>query len=787
MKKAFFIVFFGISWDLFLSAVLLAQDPWIHGPFRQGILPEERIMLITDRDLYIAGENIWFSANYMSINTSDEKQVSHVLYIEVFNSVDDVIIREKYSIQHGNASGYLTIPAETATDAYILRAYTHFQRNFPAESHTMKCLTIVNPDIPYLHKLVTSNKIAIIPEGGNFVSGVPARTVIRLDRELAEKITYMQLLDEHQRPVASVRMFENGLGECTFTPDDSLDYHLAVYLENGDTLVEPLPAQDTWGDFLPSAEKRQSGLIYRLSGKIPFTAGNDHPLSLTMISAEGLTLYKESIPQQNIPVQIEIPYPEKYRGILYLVLKSSEDAILHILPVFIPGKPVEEIKLTTDKTDYQRREPVTVGVTSATGDDRKLQVTVSVVKEGTWDPMDSLLHDNYIRNPFLLHSFSLTGGMSTAALTSQADLCMILYTPLANTALFRSGLTKADTEGITFLPEIRDVSISGQVVRAGSRTGVEGVPVVLSILGQSQIHMVQSNVHGRFVFSLDNLENWHDLVLCPQPKENQDVEILINQDFSGQFPEQLFLVPDLDSSRYSTVEQAWINAQLMQVNAPAGVTAGPEIRSDILFAEDRHVVVLSDYIEMKNLYEVFWEIVPFVQIRKKKDHYHAQLTNDRMEVFEDPLILLDDVPVSSVDELLKIPPALVERIESINHPYLHGDFVWNGVIMVYTKTDNFAGSSFPRGSIFLDYQTITPLYLFPEYDYLMEEQKASKLPDFRNTLHWDPGLILAGEEKQFSFYTSDHCGEYEVVVRGMSEGGLSYYGKACIQVTDRNR
>jgi hypothetical protein len=787
MKKRIFILSVGFLWLLIGPSGLFAQDPWIPGPFSQGALPFEQIVLTTDRDLYLAGETIWFTADYMTINNSTEGQVSHVLYIEVFNSEKEVIIREKFSIRNGNASGCLVIPEETATDEYLLRAYTQFQRNFPAESYTMKSLTIVNPDIPYLYKSLKSSQIAIVPEGGEFVRGLPNRAAIRLDPQLARQAQRVSLVDQHQRMVAQVRFFSNGLGACDFMPVDTLDYRLMVILENGDTLVEWLPASESWKDYLPSVKKTDNILIYSLEGRMPWVGDSVRSLMLSLQSVEGITLDEVDIKDEKLPVRIQIPFPATYRGILYMVLKEPAGDILHVLPVFLPGVSCEEIRIESDKAKYLCREPVALRLGSPGRSDKPLDLSVSVIKKGMGDARDSLLPQNYIRNPFLLHSYALTQWAITPSLTEQADLSMILYTPYVNTFLFQSQLAKVEAEGIVFLPDIRDVSISGQVVWSGSGDGMKGVPVILSVLEQSQIHMMRSDAQGRFGFSLDNLEGKQDLVLCPRPEEGQNAEILINQDFSGQFPEQLFLLPAIDSTLYDVIEQAWINAQVMRWNAPVRITPGPASIPEILFAEDRQVVVLSDYIEMKSLYEVFWEIVPFVQIRKKKDHFYAQLTNDRMEVFEDPMILLDNVPVKSVDDLLKIPPALVDRIESINHPYLHGDFIMNGVVMVYTKTDNFAGSPFPKGSVFLDYLTITPSCSFPEYDYLTEECKASRLPDFRNTLYWEPGLILTGEEKQFSFYTSDHYGEYEVVVRGTSEGGLSYYGKARIQVTERNK
>jgi hypothetical protein len=135
-----------------------------------------------------------------------------------------------------------------------------------------------------------------------------------------------------------------------------------------------------------------------------------------------------------------------------------------------------------------------------------------------------------------------------------------------------------------------------------------------------------------------------------------------------------------------------------------------------------------------------------------------------------------------VDELLKIPPVNIERIDVINRPYYLGDHLLSGIVSIKTKTGDFGGYRFPQQSIFLEYQTSTKSKSFFEPQYADERVKKSSVPDFRTTLYWNPKEETAKPRSSLSFYTSDARGEYDVVVNGISSKGKILFGKASFVV-----
>lgn len=105
--------------------------------------PIESVNVYTDRDLYLSGETIWFSANIYLDN--GQESLSKILFIELFNANQKSIIKRKYKITNGFAKGALDIPIEFLSNVYYLRAYTTYNKNFAVEKYFVSAIQIINP------------------------------------------------------------------------------------------------------------------------------------------------------------------------------------------------------------------------------------------------------------------------------------------------------------------------------------------------------------------------------------------------------------------------------------------------------------------------------------------------------------------------------------------------------------------------------------------------------------------------------------------------------------------
>jgi hypothetical protein len=106
--------------------------------------PGEKVILFSDRTLYIAGEKILFSALLKSGVEKNQGETSKILYCELINPGGNKIASDKFLIKDYSASGYLKIPDDIITGNYYLKAYTRYMRNWGPSCYHYSLIKIVN-------------------------------------------------------------------------------------------------------------------------------------------------------------------------------------------------------------------------------------------------------------------------------------------------------------------------------------------------------------------------------------------------------------------------------------------------------------------------------------------------------------------------------------------------------------------------------------------------------------------------------------------------------------------
>lgn len=102
----------------------------------------EKVILFTDRNMYITGEEISFSA---SIRPERESTSARVLYSELVTPEGRKVVGGKFMLNNSTASGTLTIPDDILTGNYFIRAYTRYMRNYGPDSFAYILIKIINP------------------------------------------------------------------------------------------------------------------------------------------------------------------------------------------------------------------------------------------------------------------------------------------------------------------------------------------------------------------------------------------------------------------------------------------------------------------------------------------------------------------------------------------------------------------------------------------------------------------------------------------------------------------
>ncbi len=106
---------------------------------------QENIVIRTDRDSYVGGEELWFHINNHLIDSNVTSDLSKVVYVELLNGNNIPVAQNKLKLNDGSITSFITIPDTISTGHYIFRAYTRWMRNINKPDFSSKTLTVVNP------------------------------------------------------------------------------------------------------------------------------------------------------------------------------------------------------------------------------------------------------------------------------------------------------------------------------------------------------------------------------------------------------------------------------------------------------------------------------------------------------------------------------------------------------------------------------------------------------------------------------------------------------------------
>ena len=719
----------------------------------------EQVTLFTDRTLYIAGEEILFSAFLHCNHDSGYDCLSQVMYIDIYMGLNNFSIKQKLNIKNGKASGSIFIPSNFQTGNYYIRAYTNYQKNYLTEDITYCEILILNPEIP-LSTSVAEDPIDFFFKGGSAIYGLLAKGVIIVNNK-ENNITYANIVSSKNEMLSPVRFINPDQGIFEFTPREGEEYFVKIHFTDSDSLIHPI--QNIVNSGWNLATRWDDEYI-----NISLTGVNTKPIhdGILVIKDQFMrVVFVDSIQVSGNIWQNAIPANLLDAKMNYICIKNEDEDIHLFTAVCKPYNEILPLQLETNKSVCSSHEAVELTIKGLDGEyGTYANLVVSVILKGSAqysemkdvqfesDEARAILHENSIRQ---------------------------------NSASIHKILSEDTTLLIQRLPEIKDVSLTGIVLDAGSQKPVSNCEVYLSVLGsEPQLHVCGTKKNGSFIFSLNNLSGNRKLFVGVDYLQHSNREILINNDFIQEYI-QPYNSLSFTIGHHAVYEELFINMQVAKKFGAKNISyVSTDFQSQPVFTHPDFSVVLSDYIELSTMQEVFTEIVPFTYLRREKDSFYFQMKNPETYIMIDnPLILFDNVPVFNISSILELSPATIERIDIIYQEYFLGVHKFNGIINIISKESQLEHFEYPSGTVFFDYQTITPASRFELPETLEEQNSSRNIPYFSNILYWNTNLVLRDSPIKLEFTTGDNGSEYQIIVRGITSGGIPCYGEEVIRIT----
>jgi hypothetical protein len=104
---------------------------------------QERVYVSTDKECYLAGENMWISVYCLDDAAGGYSQLSKVAYLEFYNK-EGLVSQIKLPLKEGRGCGRLQIPLSFATGNYSIAAYTQKYGGASKGEFNGKIVTVFN-------------------------------------------------------------------------------------------------------------------------------------------------------------------------------------------------------------------------------------------------------------------------------------------------------------------------------------------------------------------------------------------------------------------------------------------------------------------------------------------------------------------------------------------------------------------------------------------------------------------------------------------------------------------
>ncbi|HZB15299.1 MAG TPA: hypothetical protein VE467_19830 [Chryseolinea sp.] len=743
--------------------------------------PQEKVYAHLSQNVYLTGETVWFKIYYVDGVQHRPLNTSKVAYVEILDRENRAVAHSKISLKDGEGHGSIFLPTSINSGNYTVRAYTQWMRNFSPEFFFHKSITIVNSFRKLeLEKTNVTERFQaqFFPEGGNLVYELKSKVAFQVTTPDGKGINFSGvLLNSANDTIASIKPLKFGIGNFTFTPVKGDSYRVILTDSLGSSKTIQLPVPKPQGVVMEVRDSTDMLAVHVSSNDL---TGDASEFFYFVVHARQIVSSIGVRALRSKKTTILIPKKDLSEGISHITIFDGD---LHPICERLYFKRSEKkLALTThtNQSEYGIRRKVTVDL-SAEQSGEGASLSVAVVKA---DSLQGNLGGELFN--YLWLTSDLKGEIESPNYyfeTNGPETDMALDNLMLTHGWRRFSwdevLAKEKKRPI-FIPEYRGHLIRGTVTD-GNGKPAPGVSTYLSSPGKNiQLYTARSRSNGEIQYETKDFYGLKKIVVQTNSEQDSTSKIEIHNPYSNTFAVRRLSNLTMQPTVAKPLLERSVAMQIQDIYY--GDAAKPQIAaidSASFYGKSSETYFLDDYTRFTVMEEVMREYVPGVMVRKRKDGFHfLVLDNVRKSLFqEDPLVLLDGMPIFDIDKIMAFDPLRIKKLDVVTNRYFLGPLIFPGIVSYMTYTGDLAGFQLDPKNVSLDYEGLQRQRIFYSPLYENQKQRDSRMPDRRNLLFWTPHVRLDKEGKQqIEFYTSDLTGNYTIVVEGMTSNG--YAGSA---------
>ena len=768
-----------------------AQTDTLHPVYRQfnqygaAALPE-KLFVHLDRTYYLTGESLWFKLYCVDGMLHRPLRVSQVAYLELLDRDRKPVLQTKVSLADNERSGAFLLPATLASGHYLVRAYTNWMKNAGPDFFFEQPITIVNPfrrlGPPPAARDSAAYDVQFFPEGGNLVSGLPAKVAFRAVDGQGKGLAFSGvLLGAANDTVARFAPTRFGIGHFTFTPT-AQDYRAVITVAGGRTLTAPLPA--VYGQGYAMQVTEEDGGRLRITVRTTRDTRRSTPALYLLAHTRQAVKVAETRYLEDEVATFEVDQNALGEGITHLTVFDADRKPLCERLYF--RQPARRLAAAAkpDKDQYGAREKVSVDVlaANAAGQPRAADLSVAVYRLDSLgalgvDPYSYLWLTSDLRGKVESPGYYLEG--SGDGVREATDNLMLTH----GWRRFRwEDVLRRDTAAFSsaHLPEYGGHVVRGKLIDTRTNAPASGILTYLAAPGRHiRLYGARSKPNGQVQFELKDFFGPREIVVQTNTQRDSTYRIEISNPYAEAYTDRQLPAFDLAENVQQTLGERSLSMQTQNVyfGDRQNQFRFPAVDSLPFYGKPDERYFLDEYTRFTVMEDVLREYVTGAFARRRRGSYYLTVYDrgHNMEVLlDDPMVLLDGVPVFDPNKIMAFDPLKVKRIDVVARNYLLGPLLLPGCISYATYKGDLAGFRLDPRSVLMEYDGLQLQREFyaPRYD--DDKRLGSRLPDLRHLLYWSPRVGTDAQGKaRLEFYTSDQEGTYLGVVNGLSADGLA--------------
>ncbi|PRY12640.1 hypothetical protein CLV24_10711 [Pontibacter ummariensis] len=767
---------------------VFAQDGAIKGirqsfdSYRKHAL-QEKLYLHIDRPAYVCGETMRFKVYNVDGTLHQPLSMSKVVYVEVLDAAQQPVLQGKVAMEEGTGNGSFVLPVSLNSGNYTVRAYTNWMKNFSPEFYFQSPVTIVNTFRNQEQERHVAQKpgtyaLQLFPEGGNLVAGVSGKVAFKgVDTRTGEGTSFEgELRDQDGNLIITFQPLKFGIGHFTFTPERDQVYTALLKIDGKQVAAQKLPQVYVQGYGLQVEDLNDRQLKITLAAPaLPaeqvYLLG--HARQMIATSASG-TLTPAT------PATFLVDKSALADGITHFtVFNSQKQPVAERLYFKRPTKELH-LKASTEKSSYATREKVSLELMSEAVPEHPASANLSLAVYR----LDSLATvPPAAIDAYLWLSSDLKGIIENPSYyfdtqNPDADEALDNLMLTHGWSRFRwEDILNGKEPAYEYVPEYAGHLVRGKVTDNETGAIASGIKAYLAAPGKHiRMYNATSDEKGRIQFELKDFYGPKEIVVQTNTQRDSTYHLEIFNPFSVQYSPLELKELDLTERLRQALTERHLAVQVQHAYQEKylNLFRNPGVDSVAFYGKPNEQYKLDDYTRFKVMEEVMREYVPGVQVRKRKDGFHFMVKDSPNGnlFYDNPMVLLDGVPVFDIDKIMAFDPLKVKRLDVMTGKYFNGPLTYSGLVSYATYNGDLAGFQLDPRSLLQEYEglQLEREFYAPVYEEALQQQ--SRLADFRNLLYWAPDIRLqANSGEKLSFYTSDQPGTYVVVVQGVSKDG----------------